>query len=195
MQIFPQRISIVGTTGTGKTTLAKRLSICLGIPHFELDGIHWGANWEPLPTEKFQTRVSKILGGDTWVIDGNYSKVRDIVFVRADTVIWLDYGIARILYQLFQRTIHRVFTKENLWNGNHENFSSQFLSRDSIFLWAIKTYPKRKKMYPALFAKPDYSHLKIVKFSTPKEMNIWVKKIEADYLSNATLSPRYRRTL
>ena len=157
MHVTARRISVVGTTGTGKTTLARRLSACLGIPHIELDAIHWGSNWEPLPVDEFRAQTTKALEGDAWAVDGNYRKVRDIVWERADTVVWLDYNLSRVLFQLFQRTLRRVVTREELWNENREHFRSQFLSQDSIFLWAIKTYPQRKKAYPELFAKASTS--------------------------------------
>jgi adenylate kinase family enzyme len=178
MQSLPQRISVVGTTGSGKTTFAQKLSQCLEIPHFELDAIHWQENWEPLPVEKFRTQVSKVLTQEAWVIDGNYRKVRDLIWKRADTVVWLDYSLPRILCQLLQRTFRRVLTHEELWNENREHFRSQFLSRDSLFLWAIKTYPKRKNLYPELFDQPKYHHLHIVHLVSPKTRDKWLDELE-----------------
>lgn len=188
MYPIPQRISIVGTTGSGKTTLAHNLSLLLDVPHIELDAIHWRENWEPLPVDEFRAQVAQALIQDCWVVDGNYSKVRDIIWERADTIVWLDYGLPRILYQLLQRTLHRVFTRQELWNQNREHFRSQFLSRDSLFLWAIKTYPRRKKLYSELFAKTEYSHLNIVRFSSPKATQKWTEEFEPIAPKNATLS-------
>ena len=178
MQAIPQRISIIGTTGSGKTTLGHNIAERLGIPHIELDAIHWRENWDPLPVDEFRDQVILALAKDSWVIDGNYSKVRDIIWERAETIVWLDYSLPRILYQLFQRTLRRVFTRQELWNENREHFQSQFMSRDSIFLWAIKTYPKRRKLYPELFAKPENAHLNIVHLSSPKKKQIWLSGLE-----------------
>ena len=177
MQAVPHRISVVGTTGSGKTTIARKLSICLGIPHIELDAIHWGVNWEPLAVDQFRVQTSQALEGDDWVVDGNYSKVRDIVWGRADTVIWLDYSLPRILYQLFRRTLRRVITRQELWNQNREHFRDQFLSRDSLFLWAIKTYSRRRKTYPELFKKTEYNHLHILRLPSPKTTEIWMQEL------------------
>jgi adenylate kinase family enzyme len=177
MHAVPRRLSVIGTTGSGKTTLARKIAACLNISHIELDAIHWGPNWEPLDLDEFRAQISLALEGHDWVIDGNYSKVRDIVWSRADTVVWLDYGLPRVLYQLLQRTLHRVITRQVLWNENREHFHSQFLSRDSLFLWAVKTYPKQREIYPRLFMKPEYNHLHIVRLHSPKATEKWLQKM------------------
>lgn len=82
------RISVVGTTGSGKTTLARSISQHRQIPHIELDALHWDANWTAASDQVFRERVTQALHGSTWVVDGNYSKVRDIVWGQADTVVF-----------------------------------------------------------------------------------------------------------
>jgi len=192
MQHLPQRISIIGTTGSGKTTLAKEIAVCLDIPHIELDAIHWRENWEPLSRDEFRNQVALCVASEAWVMDGNYSKVRDIIWGRADTVVWLDYNFPRVFYQLLQRTFRRVLTREELWNQNREYFRSQFLSRDSLFVWAIKTYPRRKKQYPTLFAQPEYNHLKVFRLQSPQEKQTWLQELSAFTPESATL-PDYPR--
>ena len=74
-----KRIVVVGTTGSGKTTMAGRLSSRLGIPHTELDALNWGPNWQTRPQEEFRTAVDEATRGEAWVVDGNYSRAREIV--------------------------------------------------------------------------------------------------------------------
>jgi adenylate kinase family enzyme len=93
----PRRVAVVGTSGSGKTTLARRLAQRLGVPHVELDALHWEADWTPVQREVFRERVSRVLDGDAWTTDGNYSAVRDIVWGRADTVVWLDYALGVVM--------------------------------------------------------------------------------------------------
>lgn len=164
-----RRIAIIGTSGSGKTTLGKELAQRLDIPHVELDALHWEPRWEEVPTEIFQTRVAGALHGKAWVCDGNYSVVRDIVWSRADTIVWLDYTLPVILRRLTWRTLHRVFTREELWNGNKERLRAQFFSRDSIFLWALKTYRRRRTEYPILLSSPEHAHLRLIHLRSPRQ--------------------------
>ena len=108
------RIVIVGTTGSGKTTLGERLAAALGYPHIDLDALHWGPGWTPTPTDLFRARVSDALEGPCWVVAGNYGKTRDIVWARADTLVWLDYPLALTLMRLFRRTVKRIVTRERI---------------------------------------------------------------------------------
>jgi len=87
---FGQRVAVIGTTGSGKTTLARHIAKRRGIPHIELDALHWEANWTETPLTVFRARVSEAVAPPAWITDGNYSKVRDIVWGRADTIIWLS---------------------------------------------------------------------------------------------------------
>jgi adenylate kinase family enzyme len=80
-----QRISVVGNSGSGKTTAARELAALLDIPHVELDAIFHLPDWQELPTADFRDRVARIAQEPTWVIDGNYTAVRDLVWTRADT--------------------------------------------------------------------------------------------------------------
>jgi adenylate kinase family enzyme len=131
-----RRISVVGTSGSGKTTLARQISQRLAIPHVELDALHHEPDWQEAPTDVFRKRVEQSLSSDSWVVDGNYSKVRDIVWSRADTVVWLDYSLPVIMTRLLRRTLRRVVAQEELWSGNRETWQQTF-SRDSILLWAL----------------------------------------------------------
>ncbi len=63
-----------------ETTLAERLAAALGYEHIELDAIHWLPDWEMRPLEEFREKVTEAIAGETWVVDGNYGKVRDIVW-------------------------------------------------------------------------------------------------------------------
>jgi adenylate kinase family enzyme len=133
--LFPtddSRIAIVGTTGSGKTTLARQLSGQLGIPHLELDAIRHGPNWEETPDENFRKCLSQALSGRSWVVDGNYGIVRDLVWPRATTLVWLDYPLRVIMWQLFWRTLRRCVTREELWNGNQGRFWTQFCTKLSF---------------------------------------------------------------
>ena len=92
----PRRAAVVGTSGSGKTTLATSLAQRLGLAHVELDSLYWGPDWTPAPRERFREQVARALSGEAWTTDGNYGAVRDIVWARADTVVWLDLSLIHI---------------------------------------------------------------------------------------------------
>jgi adenylate kinase family enzyme len=171
-----RRIVVTGSTGSGKTTLARQLSQLLGIPHVELDAFNWEPNWTQATTEVFKQRVAEALRGDNWVVDGNYSAVRDLVWPRAALLVWLDFPLRVIMWRLFWRTLLRGIKKEELWNGNREQLRTNFLSRDSLFIWVLKTYWRRRREYPDLLKQPEYAHLKVVRLRSSKEMRRWLRR-------------------
>jgi adenylate kinase family enzyme len=172
-----QRIVVIGTTCAGKTTLARTLADRLRVPHIELDALHWGPGWEALPTETFRSTVAEALSGEAWTTDGNYSKARDIIWGRADTLVWLDYPFPIIFWRLITRTLRRVITREVLWNGNHETWKGAFFSRDSLFLWAIQSHARRRKSTPQRLQDPAYQHLTVIRLRSPRATRAWLKQI------------------
>jgi adenylate kinase family enzyme len=169
-----QRISVVGTTGSGKTTLAQRIAQQLQIPHVELDALHWEPGWIAASDQVFRDRVAEALAGDRWVVDGNYSKVRDLVWSRADTVVFLDYPFWLVMNRLLRRTVRRSLKQEELWNGNRENVRQSFFSQDSILVWLLRTYQRNREKYPALFRQPEYAHLSVIHLQSPKTTEDWL---------------------
>ena len=174
-----RRINVVGTSGSGKTTFARQLSQHLGIPHIELDAIQWGPDWTPAPIEVLRERVAQELTGDRWTIDDNCSKVRDIVWSRADSVVWLDYPLPVVMARVTWRTIRRVATREELWGGNREYLRTSFLSCESIILWSLTTYRRRKREYPTLLSEPEYAHLSLVRLKSPRAARRWLASLAA----------------
>ena len=173
----PRRTAVVGTSGSGKTTLASNLAQRLGLPHVELDSLHWGPDWTPAPREHFRERVEQALSGEAWTTDGNYSTVRDIVWGRADTVVWLDYSLPLVMGRVTWRTVRRCASREVLWNGNRERFREAFFARDSIIWWALTSYRRRKRQYPALFRQPEYAHLRVVRLASPRATREWLDSL------------------
>ncbi|HEY8825129.1 MAG TPA: hypothetical protein VIP07_09615 [Candidatus Limnocylindria bacterium] len=127
----------------------------------------------------FKERVAGAVEGDAWVIDGNYGGrgARDLVWPRADTVIWLDPPLRVIFARLFERAVRRIRSREELWpgTGNRETFRNQFLSRESLFWWALKTYRRRRRELPLILARPEYAHLRAHRFRRPEEARAWLE--------------------
>jgi adenylate kinase family enzyme len=171
------RISVVGTSGSGKTTFAGKLSKILRIPHVELDVLSWEAGWTPSPKEIFRSRVREAVGGACWVVDGNYgSDAQDLVWERADTVVWLNYSYPVTIYRVVIRTLRRVVTREECCNGNQESLRL-VLSPDSIIWWAMRTYHRHRAEYPARLATMERRGAHIIKLRSPKEAERWLARL------------------
>lgn len=174
-----QRIVVVGTTGSGKTTLAEQLSRRLNIPAVDLDTLYWQSNWQETPLDELRARVAHAVSGDRWIISGNYSKTRDLTWSKADTLIWLDYALPLVYWRLLRRTIQRIVTKEDLWGtGNRETFRKQFLSRNSLFIWVLKSRPRQRREYPRLFQQPEYKHLRVFHLRSPRATEQWLSSVQ-----------------
>lgn len=165
------RIVIVGTTGSGKTTLAQRISEKYGLKRIELDSIQWLPDWREIDRQEFARLAAQAVEAEKWVVDGNYRIVRDLIWSKAEAVVWLDYSFPRNFWQLFSRSIHRLVTRKELWAGNRESWAI-FFSRKSILVWFFQTYWKKRKDYPLLFVDPRYAHLKVFRVRHPRELEI-----------------------
>lgn len=145
-----RRVSVVGCSGSGKSTVARRLSRIRGVPHVELDALHFGPDWSEPTDEEFREKVRAATGADSWVVDGNYqSKIGTLVWERADTVIWVNPSRWTVMWRVLVRTVRRVLTRQELWSGNREDWRALAFWRgeDSIMWWAWTSYPGVQERY------------------------------------------------
>ena len=170
---------MVGNSGSGKSTLARRVAAALDIPHLELDSVFHQPGWQPLETGEFRQRVSEFTAGPAWVVDGNYSKVRDIVWSRADTVLWLDPPRHRVMRQLIPRTLRRMATRAELWNGNREDWRFLFNREESILAWAWTSHHKYRERYLSAQGDPANAHLTFIRLRTPDQAEALIRDVAA----------------
>jgi adenylate kinase family enzyme len=163
-----RRVSVVGISGSGKSTLAERIAAALGVPRLELDAVNWHApGWQPIGREPFREAVERFTAGEAWVVDGNYSSmVQDIVWGRADTVVWLDLSRPVVMWQLVRRTLSRLVRRTELWNGNRERWRSLLSADDSIIHYAWTHHGPTRRRYTAAFADPAWAHLRLIRLCT-----------------------------
>lgn len=174
------RISVVGTSGSGKTTVAAKIAKRLNIRHVELDALHWKPGWQEAPLDEFRRQVDEATSEESWVVDGNYSKVRDIVWRKAETVVWLDSPFRVVFSRVLWRTIRRIVTGEELWEGNRENLNA-LIGQDSMPVWVLKTFWRRKKELPELLASDEYSHLQAIRLRSSQEVEEWLDSLSPEH--------------
>lgn len=169
-----RRVSVVGTSGSGKSWLARRLAERIGAPHLELDSVYHQPGWVPLPEDELRAVVSRFTAGPGWVVDGNYSAVREnVVWPRADTVVWLDLPRRVVFRQVVGRTLARVTTRRELWNGNRERWRD-ILSLDpqrSIILWAWTRHRIYRRRYETATQDPRWAHLHFVRLRSRRQVS------------------------
>lgn len=167
------RIVIAGSSGSGKTTLAEAISDRLNVTHVELDALHHTPGWTTPTDQEFRSAVADATAGDRWVVDGNYwSKVQDIVWSRANTIVFLDLPRWRVMLQLIPRTLRRVITREELWNGNRESWRNLVSRRpeENILLWAWTTHGRRPGRFEASLTDPRFQHLEVVRLQSRRDI-------------------------
>lgn len=159
------RISVVGASGSGKTTVAAELAARLGFEHVELDALHWKPEWTDTSAEDLQRELRPIIDGDGWVVDGNYGgKARDLVWSRADTVVWLDLPRRVVMAALVRRTLGRVLLRRELWNGNRERWRFVFrLDEENLLVWTWRHFARYRSTYEAAMRDPELTHLTFVR--------------------------------
>ena len=170
-----QRVVVGGETSAGKTTFSRALATRLGLPVVELDALFWGPGWTKPEPSKFRARVSAVVAEAAWVIDGNYSVVRDLVWSRADTFVWLDPPFPVLVWRLFRRTNRRIRTGEELWSGNRERFRNAYLSSESLYLWLFRVYGRHHRAWPAAIA--EYPRLRVLRFRSSAAAARWLQTI------------------
>jgi adenylate kinase family enzyme len=171
------RVAVIGTSASGKTTFAAHLAHALNSVHVELDQLHWLPGWETRPLDEFRELVRQVTAGERWVIDGNYGKVRGVIWPRATHLVWLNYSFPIVFWRALRRTYQRVSTGEELFSGNRETWRSVIFDRDSIPWWVLRTYRRRRREYPQLFKLPAHKHLQVIELRSPNESHEWLQEI------------------
>lgn len=144
-----QRINVVGTSGSGKSTFAKSLASKLRCKYVEMDKLFWEPHWQEKEDQRFFSDLEAALHEDRWVLDGNYFRTQPIKWKRVDLVIWLDFSFLLTFTRALKRSIVRAITKVELWQGtgNKESFRKTFFHKDSILWWTITSYSRNKERY------------------------------------------------
>jgi len=176
-----QRIVVVGTSGCGKTVFARLLAQSLRCPCVELDELYWGPQWTPKPDAEFRRLVEAAARAPQWVADGNYGRVRDILWPRATTIVWLNYSFQRVMLRALRRTLGRLITREPLWHGNKESVRLSFFSRKSIMLWVINTFHRRRNELAGLRASGKYPHLSWIELRWPSDAEPYLRSIQPEH--------------
>ena len=130
-----KRIAIVGSGGSGKSTLSRRLAAITGLPLIHLDIEFWLPGWEQTPKEEWLTKSQTLIQGESWIFDGNYGSTLEMRFAAADLVIFLDINRLVCLYRVNRR---RSKERPDIPDFLEEKFDWAFMK----WIW---NFPKNDK--------------------------------------------------
>lgn len=174
-----RRLCFLGTSGSGKSYAAREVARRLGLRYVSNEALIWGAHWQPTPREvrpALFDAATRDEDGRGWTFDGNTTG-RDpedrFVLDRCDTLVWLDLPRREVWAQVLWRTLHRVVTREPLWHGNIETWRMA-LSCDSIVLWSLRTFARRRRQFRAMFADPQYADRARIRLTSRRAVNAWL---------------------
>ncbi len=123
-----QKILIIGSPGSGKSTFGKRLSEKLNIPLIHLDRLWWKEGWVERSREEFDALLVNELLKDKWIIDGNYGRTVELRLQYADTVIFFDYNRFLCLWRILKRVITNYGkNRDDMGKGCPERFDLEFM--------------------------------------------------------------------
>jgi adenylate kinase family enzyme len=180
-----RRIAFTGASGNGKTTVARAAAERLGVAFIEMDALNHGPDWTEATNDELREKFLAAAGDGGWVVDSSYrSKLGDLAWERADTVVWLDLPFPVVMWRLLRRTRRRLRTKEVLWNGNVEPGW-----RESVpyLIWpAAKTVFSNRRTVPELARRQHLAHLQVVRLRSQEQVQQWLAELRPAYESQAS---------
>ena len=174
----PRRISVVGASGSGKTVMAREIAERLNLPLCELDQLRPAAA-RGSSGETFHSRVADLALGDDWVIDGHYREVRQLIWSRAELVVWLNYPLRIVALRLvnrFRRKRNASACAGGLGEGQaaDPHIAGERASWRRRLARLVKTLRERG-LYGRLLR--DYPNLKTVEFRSVEASRQWLRDL------------------
>lgn len=167
-----RRILVYGVCGSGKTTLARRISEKAGLKWYSVDDLTWLPNWTARPRDEQVQIFQEICAEESWILDTAYAQWIEIPLERVELIVALDYPHWVSFQRLLRRTTLRVFDRRTVCNGNVERVRNVF-SRDSILLWNLKSF-RRKRARIVEWAKSDP---RVLRFTSPRAVEAWLETL------------------
>jgi adenylate kinase family enzyme len=159
-----KRILVIGSSGSGKSTFARRLGELLSLEVIHLDSLFWRSGWVETPKDEWRTKVAKTLQGDFWIIDGNYSATMDLRLPACDTVIFLEIPRIICVYRILKRVVtYKKGSRPDIPEGCDEKFDWEFVK----IVWS---YPTRSKPKVEALIKSLASEKTIIRLKSRKEI-------------------------
>ena len=134
-----RRVLVIGSGGSGKSTVAAQLGELLELEVNHLDKFYWRAGWVEPEQDEWLKTVTNLIERDSWIIDGNYSGTLGLRLQRCDTIVFLDLSRVLCLWRIVKRfLVYRDGTRPDVAEGCRESLNFEFVS----WVW---NYPRRSR--------------------------------------------------
>jgi hypothetical protein len=145
----------------------------------ELDALYFAPDFSTPSLSVLRERTSAAIACDRWVTDGNKSAVRDLVWPRADTIIWLDYPLMVSLWRLGRRAMKRTWNlhSQAAEAGERKRLPRQLLSAAKGVLSALQSHIGQRREFPRMFAAPENQHLMVARLRSPRATRLWLARV------------------
>ncbi|MGZ8412152.1 MAG: AAA family ATPase [Gemmatirosa sp.] len=169
-----RRVSIIGSGGAGKSTLAVRVAARLGVPLVHLDARYWHPGWLATPADVWRREVETLVAGPAWVMDGNYGGTLDLRLAASDTVVFLDLPRVVCLTRVLGRALrYRGRSRPDMAPGCPERLSWEFVR----WVWE---YPTRRRPDVLRRLAALAPTTRVVVLRSPRAVDAWLATLPAD---------------
>ena len=175
----PHRIAVIGPSGSGKTSLGRWIEQHLGLPFTDLDDLHWRPGWSEAPLTESRAAVDATTHPPRWVVAGNYAKVRDLIWPRAELIVWLDLPLATVLRRSTARALRQWWTREPICNGNRQTLAHMVIGHDALLLYTLRTFHARRRDWPALLGASARAEVQVQRLCSARAVAAWQRAAQA----------------
>ncbi len=165
-----RRIAVVGCSGSGKSTLAAALAARLGLPYVATDAVFWTGDWRPTPATEVRAWLAAATAAERWVTDGNFDGERDLVWARADLIVWLDLPLGVVLGQALRRNLGWWIDGTRVWGGQRMTLAKAISGVRHV----LRSHGEKRRAYPAWLAELEAPSVRIER---PARLDDWVRTV------------------
>lgn len=168
-----KKFALFGPPASGKSTIAQKLSAALDIPHTDLDEILFTEHG-PLPLDEFRSKAATATSEEAWVVEGNYSKLADVVWHRADVLVWLDLPLPLIVRRIVWRSLRQLTGLDTSAQAQRLTWNRAFFARRSLLRTAVRKYRNNRPRYARQIAETTALGIPVVRLRNGHAANTWL---------------------
>jgi len=173
-----QRVMVIGGSGSGKSTVARKLGDITGLPVVHIDKIHWLPGWVERPeTERYEL-IRDIVATEQWIFDGNYSSTFELRTARADTIVFLDISTPRRVARVLWRTVSSYGrTRPDMTQDCPERLDSNYVS--FVVNWVARYHFRGARARAIALVEKARSKATVHHLKSPRDVRRFLADIAA----------------